>query len=87
MNTPPLNPRIRVKYDLPLWLKDDLEATARDPRVQTSTSQLAAFLLAAALDQFRQRDYLLKQLRAHSSPARSIKFARNIAIPEEYLPK
>jgi hypothetical protein len=80
-------PRVRAKFLLPCWLKDELEAAARDPRVDTSTSQLVAFLLAAAMDQFTRRDYLIKQLQAHRSPAHSIKYGTDIAIPDEYLPQ
>lgn len=79
-------PRTRAKYDVPLWLKDELEAAARDPRVDTSTSQLVAFLLATALHQLRSRPQMLAELQEHRSPARSLRFSCNVDIPEKYLP-
>jgi len=79
-------PRVRAKYDLPLWLKDELEAAARDPRVDTSTSQLAAFLLALGLHQLRARPRTLAELQENRSPARSLRFSCNVDIPEKWHP-
>lgn len=46
--------RIRVKYDMPPELKERIETAAASER--TSSSQLAAFLLLWAMDQYEDRD-------------------------------
>jgi hypothetical protein len=82
----PEPPRPRVKYDLPLWIKEQIEDTAHSQAIDTSASQLAAYLLAYALHQLRIRPDLTTRLLQARSPARSLKFSANLNIPHDWRP-
>jgi hypothetical protein len=77
--------RVRVKYDLPPWLKQSIEALANDDQFDTSASQAAAFLLAYGVHRLRCGDQELRNaLMAAKEPARTLQFSWNLVIPEEW---
>lgn len=84
MNPEP--PRMRLKIDVPPWLKEQLEQVAHSNQVDTSTSQLCAFLLAAAITQLERSPRLLQQLKAGQRPTRSLRFSFDLDIPEDWRP-
>jgi hypothetical protein len=54
--------RVRLRLDVPQWLKDGIEGESKELRV--SMSQLSAFFLAYALKLYRDGDPALLELMA-----------------------
>jgi len=76
--------RVRVKYDILPEMKAAIEAEAK--QIDTSASQLAAFLLAWALKEYAAGNPDLRQsLRDAKMTARTLKFSYNLAIPEGWV--
>lgn len=74
--------RVVAKYDLPDWLKSQVEAEALEE--ETSASQLAAFLIAWALRDLRQKDkQIVDALFEAKRPSRSLRFGSLVEIPRE----
>lgn len=74
--------RIRVRYDVPEWLKASVEEAARQE--DTSASQMGAFLLAWGLMLYQQGDgELVDMLRDSKEPSRSLRIAWNVGIPRK----
>ena len=72
--------RVRVRYDVPPWLKEAVEQVAAE--LDTSISQAGAFLLAWALDAYRRGDgELLSALEgAKEANHRSPRFVYDLRI-------
>ena len=76
--------RVRVKYDILPEMKAAIEAEAKE--IDTSASQVAAFLLAWALKEYAAGNADLRQaVRDAMMTARTLKFAHNLTIPEEWM--
>jgi hypothetical protein len=75
--------RVRVKYDLPQWLKERVESGAEAEH--TSASQFAAFLLSWAIRQYEAIDEpngaeLQELLEGARQPSRAMRFSWNLEI-------
>lgn len=76
--------RVRVKYDILPEMKLAIETEAK--LVDTSASQLAAFLLAWALKEYAAGNSDLRQaVRDARMAARTLKFSYNLTIPEGWV--
>lgn len=76
--------RVRVKYDILPEMKAAIEAEAKE--IDTSASQVAAFLLAWALNEYAAGNSDLRQaLRDARMTARTLKFSYNLTIPEGWV--
>lgn len=74
--------RVRVYYDVPRWLKEAGERAAE--REQTTASQMGAFLLAWAQQQYwAQDEALLEALENSKQPSPSLRIDWNVDIPVE----
>lgn len=72
--------RVRVKYDLPPELKQEIEQAAREEK--TSASQLAAFLLAWAMREYAGGSEELREALADAArPSRALRFERDLELP------
>ena len=73
--------RIRIRADAPEWVRDELDAVAGE--VNTSRTQLSAFLWAWALTRFREGDEDLDEI-LHSSmiESRSINVAIDLKLDQ-----
>jgi hypothetical protein len=75
--------RVRVKYDLPQWLKERVESGAEAEH--TSASQFAAFLLSWAIRQYEALDEpngaeLQQLLDEARRPSRALRFDWDLEI-------
>ena len=76
--------RVRVKYDLDPALKATIEATAKAEG--TSASQVAAFLLAWGMKEYRAGNAELRSaLDAGRSNARTPRVANNLDAPHGWI--
>lgn len=74
--------RIRVRLDLPGWLKDALTSDAESER--TSANQFGTFLLAWALWKYRQGDTGLREAVVDGKRmSRALRVDWDLEIPEE----
>lgn len=74
--------RVRLRYDVPKWLKDAVETAARNE--ETSFSQMGAFLLAWALRLYQQGDEaLLNALQNGKKASPSLRLTWNLSISRE----
>ncbi len=77
--------RVRVKYDLPKEVKEQIETVAKEEG--TSASQLAAYLLVWAMEIWADEKGAGKALRQQvfesKEPSRSMRFAWNLRLPGE----
>lgn len=72
--------RVRGRYDMPAWLKDEVDAAAK--RYETSSSQLAAVLLAWALrDLNDQHPGLVDAIVSNREQSKSLRFRYDLRIP------
>jgi hypothetical protein len=77
--------RVRVKVDLPAVLKAAIDAGAEE--LDTSESQLAAFLLAWGLRAYRAGNAdLCAAIKENTTRARALRFAHGLEIPDDWLP-
>lgn len=75
--------RIRVRYDVPAWLKAAVSKIARDQT--TSDSQAGALLLAYAVKQYFGNDTeLVDAFFSNRSPSNTLRFDTDIAIPAQF---
>ena len=75
--------RVRIKIDLAAEVKQALVQRAAE--IDTSQSQLAAFLLAWALRELASDEALQQAIEGSKWTARSLHFRWNLEIPEEIL--
>jgi len=76
--------RIRVRYDVPIWLKETVEEIASENG--TSASGMGAFLLAWGLMIYRQGDEeLLAVLQEGMESSRSMRIKWNLRIPRQVV--
>lgn len=73
--------RVRVRVDVPPWLKEALAAVAKTE--DTSTSQLASFLLAWGLYMYATTPELREAITNAKRVSRTPKTLWNLEIPEE----
>jgi len=73
--------RVRVRVDVHLWLKEALAAVAKTE--DTSTSQLASFLLAWGLYMYATTPELRQAITDAKRVSRTPKTLWNLEIPEE----
>lgn len=71
--------RHKATYDLPPAVQAALQQVAR--REDTSASQIGEFLLAFALDAYRQRNQALMAALSARHPARTPRFSFNLEVP------
>lgn len=75
--------RVRVRYDVPQWLKDAIHKIAQDNT--TSDSQAGALLLAYAVRKYFDNDTeLVDAFFANCEPSNTLRFDTNIAIPHQF---
>ncbi len=74
--------RVRIRYDVPPWLKTAVEAVARE--LDTSDSQAGAFFLAWGLAAYRRGDPELLEALENAKEAnhRSPRFVYDLRIEE-----
>ncbi len=76
--------RVRVKADLPVEVKQVVAAEAE--RLETSESQVVAFLLAWALHELHAGNpELVKALETARVYARALRFLYDLQIPDAFL--
>jgi hypothetical protein len=75
--------RIRIRYDVPAWLKTAVERIAE--RQTTSVSQAGALLLAYAVKKYADNEpELIDAFFANRSPSNTLRFDTDIAIPGRF---
>lgn len=73
--------RVRLRLDIPEWLKDLVEQEAKN--VDTSMSQLSAFFLAYALKLYRDGDpNLVESLKNSKTAIRAMNFGHGIDLSD-----
>ena len=76
--------RVRVKADLPVEVKTAVERVAGE--VETSESQIVAFLVAWGLKRLRDGDReLVAALEGAKTWAKALRFKHDLSIPNNWL--
>ena len=73
--------RVRLRLDVPSWLKEAVEQEANDQKV--SMSQLSAFLLAYGLKLYREKDpAMMELLETSKTTITSLRWAFGIVLDD-----
>jgi hypothetical protein len=73
--------RIRIRLDVPAWLKAALAADAAD--AGTSANQLGAFLLAWVLREYRRDPCLQEAVRDAKRLSRNLRVSWDLEVPDK----
>lgn len=73
--------RVRLKLDIPAWLKDALAAAAAEQ--DTSMNQLASYFLACSLMLLHTRDEIQAALNDAKRPSQALRINFDVVIPDD----